>query len=172
MSGVWFKVTTSPLPKAEVQVPGHEMLPLPPEDVTVPEPVIVTDSIPGSCVKVAVQERGADIVTEASPQSPSPVQPANVQPEAGLLVSPTTSPNVKSPVQVPDEHGTLPLPPLVPTEPIPTTVRLRFGRKAMLQVRAADIVTEPSVQSASPVKPPDVQPGSTIAVSPTTVLTV
>src|SRR5262249_17619235 len=60
--------------------------------VTVPIPDLITVKLAVSSLKVAVQDLLAVIVTFPSKQSASPLQPANVEPEAGMAVRDTKVP--------------------------------------------------------------------------------
>ena len=115
--------------------------------------------------------RAADIVTLPSLQSASPVQPANAEPAAGVAVRATESPAAKEVLQV--------APQLIPagllvTVPLPVPafeiVNVLGGAalNVAVQLRAADIVTLPSLQSASPVQPANVDPETGVAVNVTT----
>jgi len=57
-----------------------------------PLPVLSTLSVRAFKLKVAVQDLFAVIVTTPSKQSASPLQPANVEPEAGIAVRDTKVP--------------------------------------------------------------------------------
>jgi hypothetical protein len=114
------RVTTCPLLKLATHVPPQ----LIPEglEVTVPLPLPVLVNVRLNCwvvLNVAVQLLLAFIVTEPSLQSELPLQPAKVEPLAGLAVSVTTCPLVKlalhvAPQLIPEGlEVTVPLP--VPT---------------------------------------------------------
>jgi len=60
--------------------------------VTVPIPDLITVKVTVSSLNVAVQDLFAVIVTTPSKQSASPLQPANVDPEAGIAVRDTKVP--------------------------------------------------------------------------------
>ena len=60
--------------------------------VTVPFPDLTTFSVAVSNLKVAVQDLFAFMVTAPSKQSESPLQPANIDPAAGVAVSDITVP--------------------------------------------------------------------------------
>src|SRR5512137_1813371 len=98
--------------------------------VTAPGPVFVTVSGNVSSVNVAMQVRVPAGVREPSAQSPSPLQPANVDPVAGVAVSVTGLAETKSAVHVLPQS--IPAGSLV-TVPAPlpavVTVRWRYWRK-------------------------------------------
>ena len=93
-AGVAVKVTTVPVVKEVEQVAPQE-IPAG-ELVTVPllVPAMVTVSAKEACMKVAVTEVAAFIVTEhvAVPEQPPPLQPVKVDPAAGVAVKVTTVP--------------------------------------------------------------------------------
>jgi hypothetical protein len=60
--------------------------------ITVPLPRLATLSVTVFTLNVAAQDLFADIVTTPSEQSASPLQPANVEPEAGIAVRDTMVP--------------------------------------------------------------------------------
>ncbi len=173
--GVAVSVTDVPTEYDSLQSPG-QLIPAGLE-VTVPDPVpeIVTASVFGGMrSNVAVQLRAAFIVTLPSVQSASPLHPANVEPDAGAGMSVTEVPSSYISVQS--------LPQLIPVglvvtvpEPVPVfdTVRVKvasgFRSNVAVQVRAAFIVTWPSLQSASPVHPANIDPALAVGVSVTTV---
>jgi hypothetical protein len=121
-------------------------------------------------VNVAVQLRAADIVTLPSLQSASPVQPANVEPADGEAVSATPVPEANDALHVAPQLIPAGLLVTVP-EPVPALliVSVYICVNVAVQLRAADIVTLPSLQSASPVQPANVEPADGEAVSATPV---
>lgn len=107
-----------------------------------------------------------------SRQSRSPVQPEKCEPAAGITVKARTLPDVKdvlhvAPQSMPDG--------LLVTAPLPDPAMLMVSMwvgiasrlKVAVQLRSADIVTLPSMQSASPVQPAKVDPGIAVGVSVT-----
>jgi hypothetical protein len=69
------------------------MVPLPMPPVLNPDAMLTVRPYPaGFRLNVAVQVLFTDIVTTPSEQSASPVQPANVEPEAGVAMRETTVP--------------------------------------------------------------------------------
>jgi len=60
--------------------------------VTVPFPDLITVKVAVTSLNVAVQDLFAVIVTTPSKQSASPLQPANVEPDAGIAVRDTKVP--------------------------------------------------------------------------------
>jgi hypothetical protein len=61
--------------------------------LTVPSPDLTTFNVVVSNLNVAVQDLLVFIVTNPSKQSESPLQPVNVDPEAGVAVRETTVPD-------------------------------------------------------------------------------
>ena len=121
-AGVAVKVTAVPVVKEVEQVAPQE-IPAG-ELVTVPLPALVTVSAKDDCMKVAVTEVAAFIVTEQVPvpEQPPPLQPVKVDPAAGMAVNVTAVPLGKAAEQVaPQERPagvlvTVPVPaPAVPT---------------------------------------------------------
>jgi hypothetical protein len=125
----------------------------------------------GPAVNVAVQLRAADIVTLPSVQSASPDHPPKLAPARGVAVSATTCPEANDALQVTPQLMPAGLLVTVPL-PVPIFVRVRvLGTERVnvaVQLRVADIVTLPSVQSASPVQPANVDPATGVAVRATT----
>ena len=126
-------------------------------------------------MNVAVTVWAALIVTEQVPvpEQPPPLQPAKVDPTAGVAVSVTTVPIVKEVEQVVPhwmpvgELATLPL-------PVPDVVTLRTKdacMKVAVTVWAALIVTEqlPVPEQPPPLQPVKVDPAAGEAVKVTTV---
>lgn len=74
----------------------------PTSEVTVPEPILLTDSVYLTCVKVAATDVAEDNTTvhAAMPEQPLPVQPVNVYPLAGTAVSLTLAPEVNEALQI------------------------------------------------------------------------
>jgi hypothetical protein len=111
------------------------------------------------------------IVTEPVVQ-PVPLQPAKVDPAAALAVKMTTVPLLKVPEQVLPQF--MPIGELV-TVPVPvpalTSERVKLSAgwrsKVAIQDLLALIVTEPSVQSASPLQPANTEPAAGVAISVT-----
>jgi hypothetical protein len=142
-----------------------------------PVPVLATDRMnvvwEGWEVKVAVQVLATSIVTTPVLQ-PVPVQPAKVEPVAGVAVKVTSTPLVNEAEQV--------LPQLIPagllvTVPVPLPVFVidkrklwaaTWGLNVAVQVLAISIVTTPVLQPV-PVQPAKVEPEAGAAVSVTSV---
>jgi hypothetical protein len=150
--------------------------------VTVPLPVPTLDMARvfvgvASSEKVAVQFRFADIVTLPSVQSASPLQAVNDDPAAGVGVSATTCPDANGALQV--EPQLMPAGLLV-TAPLPVPAfaivsvwgGVTSTVNVAVQLRFADIVTLPSLQSASPDQPANVDPPAAVAVNAITCPTV
>jgi hypothetical protein len=111
-------------------------------------------------------------VTLPSVQSALPVQPAKLEPEAGLAVKVTTAPLLRVVVQV--------LPQLIPprllvTVPVPVPERVTVSVYVLrrlntaVQLISAFIVILPSLQSALPDQLAKVEPLAGAAVNFTTV---
>jgi hypothetical protein len=101
-AGVAVRATTVPLVKACEQVtpqemPAGELVTVPP-----PFPDFVAESVKDDCMKVAVVEVAALIVTvqEPVPEQPPPLQPAKVEPAAAAAVSVTDVPFANEAEQV------------------------------------------------------------------------
>jgi hypothetical protein len=118
---------------------------------------------------VAVQILAAVIVTVPSLQSVSPLQPAKVDPAEGVAVRVTAVPLLYEAIHV--EPQVMPVGLLV-TVPAPEPVLLTVseyvvgGRRlnVAVQVLAVVMVTEPSLQSASPLQPANVEPAAGVTV--------
>jgi hypothetical protein len=119
-------------------------------------------------VNVAVQFTADDIVTFPSLQSASPVQPLKIDPAAGVAVKATTAPEENAALHV--------APQLIPagllvTVPLPLPalliVSVKVGVNVAMQLTATDMITLPSLQSASPVQPAKADPADGDAVSVT-----
>ena len=164
-------VTTSPLVNVSLHTPGQLMLPVPPLDVTVPLPETIMSSV-RTASNVAVQPTAADIVTVPSAQSASPVHPAKVDVASGVAVSVTDVPTEYGSLQSPGHVIPAGLEVTVP-DPVPAIVTASvFGgmrSNVAVQLRAAFIVTLPSVQSASPLHPANVDPDAGAGMSVTGV---
>ena len=123
-------------------------------------------------VKVAVQVFAAVIVTEPSVQSAFPLQPAKVDPVAGVGVKVTTLPEAYDSVQSVPQFTPVGL---LVTPPFPVFVTVNMAEvvvvvvKVAVQVFAVVIVTEPSVQSAFPLQPAKVDPVAGVGVKVTTL---
>ena len=177
-SGVAVSVTMSPLVNASLQlVAGQSMLPVPPLEVTVPDPVplsVTARVFGGITSNVAAQLRSTFIVTLPSVQSASPLHPANVEPLAGVGMRLTAAPMSNASVQSLPQSTPAGLVVTVP-EPVPffdtVNVKVATGLRVnvAVQVRVASIVTWPSLQSASPVHPANIDPALAVGVSVTTV---
>ncbi len=144
--------------------------------VPLPLPVFVTVNMAEVVVvvvKVAVQVFAAVIVTEPSVQSAFPLQPAKVDPVAGVGVKVTTLPEAYDSVQSVPQFTPVGL--LVTGQPFPVFVTVNMAEvvvvvvKVAVQVFAAVIVTEPSVQSAFPLQPAKVDPVAGVGVKVTTL---
>jgi hypothetical protein len=140
--------------------------------VPLPFPVFVIVKVLGAAVlNVAVQLRAADIVRLPSLQSASPVQPENAEPAEGVAVSATVSPAAKGALHVAPQLIPAGLLVTVPL-PVPAFAMVNVLGAAVLnvavQLRLADSVTLPSLQSASPVQPANVDPAVGVAVNVTT----
>jgi hypothetical protein len=128
----------------------------------------------GATEKVAVTVVAAFTVTVQGPVplQPPPLKPVNVDPGSAAAVRVTEVPLSKDAEQV--------LPQVIPlgllvTVPLPTptlvTVRVRgILLKVAVQVLLPFIVTTPSEQSASPLKPAKTDPAAGLAVRVTRVL--
>jgi hypothetical protein len=145
--------------------------------VTVPFPVLATDSVTTLMEKFAVQVLFTFIVTRLSPQSSLPVQPVNLEFASGIAVKVTTVPFGKTSVQsVPQSipAGLLTMRPFAaPLDVIWLTtvvvnVYPEVTLKVAVQLVLADIVTEPLVQPV-PDQPAKVEPEAAVAVKVTAV---
>ena len=124
-AGVAVNVTTVPLAKFALQVPGQLMpagaLLIEPE----PEPACVTESAKVTTLKVAVTDCAEFMVTLQLPvPEQAPLHPAKVAPAAGVAVNVTTVPPAKFALQVPGQlmpAGVLATVPL----PVPAKTMLR-----------------------------------------------
>src|SRR6185436_1939591 len=103
------------------------------------------------------------MVTLPSEQSASPVQPANRDPAPGVAINVTTCAGEKTELQVDPQSMPAGLVVIVPV-PFPALLTTRvlggINENVAVQLRAADIVTLPSVQSASPVQPLKSEPAA------------
>ena len=124
-------------------------------DVTDPDPVplIVTASVLGGITSnVAVQLRGSLMVTLLSAQSAPPLHPANVEPASGLgmrlTIVPCSNDSEQSLPQVMPGGFVVTVPdPLPAFETIKVNVATGFRSNVAVQLRAALILTLPSLQS-------------------------
>ena len=168
--GVGVSATLAPLVNVSLQTPGQ--LISPGFDVTVPVPPDIRMVRVRTASNVAVQPTAADIVTVPSAQSGSPVQPAKVDVASGVAVRVTVVPTEYGSLQSPGQLIPVGLEVTVP-EPVPAIVTASvFGgmrSKVAVQLRAASIVTLPSVQSASPLHPANVEPDAGAGMSVTEV---
>jgi hypothetical protein len=111
-------------------------------------------------------------VTLPSVQSALPVQPAKLEPEAGLAVNVTTAPLLRVVAQVLPQ---LIAPRLLVTVPVPVPARVTVSVYVLMRlntavhVMLAFIVTLPSVQSALPDQLAKVEPVAGAAVNFTTL---
>jgi hypothetical protein len=162
-AGVAASVTSWPVENGALQVSPQSI----PAGllVTVPLPVLPIVNVK-VWVNVAMQLRAADMVTAPSVQSPSPVQPPKIEPAPGAAASVTTWPETNEALHVLPQviaDG------VVVTMPVPLPVLMidsvNVCVNVAVQLRAADMVTLPSVQSASPVQPSNVDPNAGVAVS-------
>ena len=107
------------------------------------------------------------MVTTASAQSGSPLHPTMNDPADGVAVSTTSCPNANGALQVTPQlipaglvvTVTLPAPDL-----LTVSVLGDIEVKIAVQLRAADIVTLLSAQSASPDHPANIEPGVAVGV--------
>ena len=167
---VGVSTTFAPLVNVSLQIPGQLMVPG--FDVTVPVPPDIRMVRVRTASNVAVQPTAADIVTVPSAQSASPVQPAKVDVASGVAVSVTDVPTEYGSLQSPGHVIPAGLEVTVP-DPVPAIVTASvFGgmrSNVAVQLRAALIVTLPSVQSASPLHPANVEPDAGAGMSVTRV---
>jgi hypothetical protein len=136
--------------------------------VTVPLPLLATESVTELRAKFAVQVLFASMVTE--PLQPVPDQPANLDPKAGAAVKLTAVPLLNVAEQL--------LPQLMPagllmTVPLPLPALARVKVKVLrlnvaVQVVLVFIVTEPLLQPV-PDQPANVDPKAGVAVKVTAV---
>jgi hypothetical protein len=117
-AGVAVKVTTVPLVNAVEQVAPQEMPAGALVTVPLPVPEFVTLSANDDCTKLAVTAWAALIVTVhvPVPVQPPPLQPANVEPAAGVAVNVTAVPLANAAEQVAPQE--MPVGALV-TVPVP-----------------------------------------------------
>src|SRR6266850_7627230 len=101
-AGAAVRVTTVPLVKEVEQVAPQAMPAGALVTVPLPAPALVTVSAKDDCMKVAVTEAAAVIVTTQVPVpvQPPPLQPVKVEPAAGAAVSVTIVPVVNDAEQV------------------------------------------------------------------------
>jgi hypothetical protein len=159
VAGVAVKVTVLPLANAAEQVAPQEMPVGALVTVPLPVPALVTPSVKGCRVNVAVTAVAALIVTVhvPVPVQPPPLQPENVDPVAGVAVKVMAVPLVNPVEQVAPQEmpaGALVTVPL----PVPDVVTLSVKddcTKLAVTVWAALIVT---VHVPVPVQPPPLQP--------------
>ena len=167
---VGVSTTFAPLVNVSLQIPGQLMVPG--FDVTVPVPPDIRMVRVRTASNVAVQPTAADIVTVPLAQSASPVQPAKVDVASGVAVSVTDVPTEYGSLQSPGHVIPAGLEVTVP-DPVPAIVTASvFGgmrSNVAVQLRAALIVTLPSVQSASPLHPAKVEPDAGAGISVTVV---
>src|SRR5262245_57374170 len=135
-AGVAVRVTTVPVVKEVEHVAPHVMPAGALVTVPLPAPAFVTVSAKDDCMKVAVTEVAALIVTVQVPvpEHPPPLQPVNVEPAAAAAVSVTDVPLVKEAEHVAPQEipagllVTVPLPApaleTVSVEPVDTPVPL------------------------------------------------
>jgi len=158
-AGAAVKVTAVPLANGDAQVVPQEM----PAGalVTVPDPVpaLVTVSVKGCSVNVAVTVCAAFTVTVQVPVpvQPPPLQPANVEPVAGVAVRVTAVPLANGEEQVVPHE--MPAGELVTVpDPVPALVSVSVkgcSANVAVTVCAAFTVT---LQVPVPVQPPPLQP--------------
>ena len=123
-------------------------------------------------VNVAAQLIAADIVTLPSTQSALPLQPPKLDPAAGVAVSVTLWTTVNGALQAAPQLMPAGLLVTVPL-PVPTFVIVRVfvgvasRVNVAVHVRFADIVTVPSVQSASPLQAVKDDPDTGVGVRTT-----
>src|SRR6266403_296346 len=174
-AGVAVSVTTVPVVKVVEQV-GSQAIPAG-ALVTAPLPVpaLVTESAKDDCMKVAVTEVAALIVTVQVPVpvQPPPLQPVKVEPAAGVAVSVTTVPVVKAVEQVGSQA--IPAGALV-TAPLPVPALVTESAKDdCMKVAVTEVAAlMGAVQVPVPVQPPPLQPvkvepAAGVAVSVTAV---
>jgi hypothetical protein len=144
---------------AKVALQVEPQLMPPTSEVTVPEPVLLTDSVYLICVKVAATDLADDntMVHMLVPAQPPPVQPVKVYPLEATALSSTLVPDVNDALHV--------LPQSMPAgadvtepEPVSTTFSARVfaatGVNEAPTERAPDITTlQAPVPLQAPVQP-------------------
>jgi len=173
-AGAAVRVTRVPVVKEVEQVvpqlmPAGELVTVPP-----PAPDLDAASAKDCCMKAAVTEVAAVIVTvqEAVPVQPPPLQPVKVEPAAGAAVRVTTVPVVKEVEQVAlqlipaGELVTVPLP-----APALDTVSANDCciKVAVTAVAAFIVRVQGPVPAQPPLQPLKVEPAAGAAVSETSV---
>ncbi len=145
--------------------------------VTVPLPIPIRETLKvsvgtGLGVNVAAQLRFAVMLTLPSVQSASPDQASNSEFASGVAVRVTAVPSRNDAAHTaPQSTPAGALVTVPPPDPARDTVRVHdgIGLNVAVHARAASMVREPSLQSASPDQPPNVAPASAVAVNVTTV---
>ena len=167
-SGVAVRVTAVPGVSACEHVAPQEIPADVPVTVPVPVPLLVTESVTGARAKVAVTEVAALTVTAQVPvPEQAPLQPAKVEPAAGVAVRVTAVPGVSTCEQVaPQEMPagalvTVPVPvPLFVTDSVMgTSVNV-----AVTEVAALTVTLHAPVPEQAPLQPAKVEPASGVAV--------
>ena len=140
---------------------------------SVPKLKLVGDSVTtGPVLNVAVRDLDELIVTaQAAVPVHAPLQPANVEPEAGVSVIVTTVPLVKFAVHVP---GQLIPEGLLVTVPVPFPARLTVRGKSNLKLAVTDsdalkVTEHVPVPEQAPLQPVKIEPVDAFAVKVTMV---
>ena len=168
--------TTEPWSKSSMQKAPHVIPGGVETTVPVPLPFFVTLSVCLIRVKVAVQPLASSIVTLVIAAIPlqSSLQSSNVELGPGVAVSVTIVPTEYCSIQSVPGQSSMPagFEVTVP-DPVPLTVTASvlggITSNVAVQLRAAFIVTLPSVQSAPPLHPPNVEPPSGLGMRVTIV---
>ena len=172
-AGAAVNVTTVPLAKFALQVPGQLMpagtLEIEPE----PAPASATDSAKGTTLKVAVTDCAEVMVTLQLPvPEQAPLHPAKVDPAAEVAVNVTTVPPAKLALQV---LGQLMPAGVLVTEPVPAPASVTDSAKVTtLKVAVTDcaefmVTLQLPVPEQAPLHPAKEDPAAGVAVRVTTV---
>src|SRR5215831_3319694 len=173
-AGTAVKVTAVPPANGAEQVVPHEI----PAGalVTVPDPVpaLLSVSVKGCSVKVAVTDCAAlmVVVQVPVPVHPPPLQPENVEPAAGVAVKVTAVPLANGAEQVVPQE--MPVGMLV-TVPEPAPALLTVSEKlcsvnvAVTEAAAFMVTVQVPVPVQPPLQPENVEPAAGVAVRVTAV---